>query len=139
MSSNRAGQALVVGCVTIALTIIYFVVIQQLGSDVITSKESLIRLSAIGTFATFTIGLALGLAALWKRFGSPMPMATVIRVLSVGIVITLVGRQLPDMGKVMALTVSVVAGLLFFVGLVITGEFGAEDKARFTQVLRGKK
>ncbi|MBV71919.1 MAG: hypothetical protein CMH52_11360 [Myxococcales bacterium] len=139
MSSDRAGQALGVGCVTIVLTIAYFMVIQQLGPDVITSKEALIRLSAMGTFATFTIGLILGLGALWRRFGSPMPLATVVRVLLVGVVITLVGRQLPEMGKIMALTVSVGAGLLFLIGLVLTGEFGAEDKARFAQVLRGKK
>ena len=139
MSSDRAGQALFVGCLTIGLTVLYFVVLGQVGAEFISSRDELIEFAAMGTFATFTIGLVFGLVALARRFGSPMPMLTVIRVLAVGALITVLGRQLPEVGKLVGVIASGIAGVAFLVGLLLAGEFDAEDRRRFTKVFVRKK
>ena len=139
MSANQAGKALFVGCITVMITLLYFYILQGLGSEVITDKESLLRYAAIGPFITFTIGLLLGLAVLWQRYGSPIPIGTVIRVFLVGAITVFCGRSFPEMGRILSLAVAGLTGLLFLIGLLVSGEFGPEDKRRFMKVIRRKK
>ena len=44
-------------------------------------------------------------------------MLTVIRVLAVGTLITVLGRQLPEVGKLTGVIASGVAGIAFLIGL----------------------
>ena len=103
------------------------------------THQELLQWSAICTCIAFVSGLALGLWALWRNYGSPVPIGTAIRVLTVCTLLAVAGRFLPEMGRVMTIAAAVLCGVAYLIGLVASGEFGPEDKARLMHVLRRKK
>ena len=62
-----------------------------------------------------------------------------MRVLGIGAGLVAIGRFVPPLGKVASLAVAVALGLAFLGALVLTREFGPEDKARFLRVVHRKK
>lgn len=135
MSAGRADQAMAVGVVTIAAAAALY---QLVLPDAI-GVADLLRRTGICTLAAFSLGLVAGVALLWRRYGPPAPLATTIRVLAIGTALVVAGRFLPPLGKIGALAVAVAVGLTFIAALVITREFGAEDKARFMRIVRRRR
>ena len=134
MGAGRAIEALIIGVVTCALAAgAYYVLLS--GAE--NTTEILAR-AGQGTLIAFTLGLALGLAVLARRYGSPVPLATVVRVVGLGTALVIAGRFIPPTGKIVALALAVAIGITFLVGLVLLREFGEEDKARLRRVLRRK-
>ena len=46
-----------------------------------------------------------------------------------------IGRLVPGEGKVVTLGVLAAAGLVFLVALIVLGEFGPQDRAKFRRIL----
>ncbi len=134
MSSDRATAALLVGVATVLVAAgMYW---GLLGGAVDT--ESMLRRAGLATLVAFSVGLAIGLGVLWHAFGSPIPAGTALRVVGVGAALVFVGRQLPPAGKVLSLAFLAAVGVAYLVALVLTREFGPEDKARLMRVLKRK-
>ena len=76
---------------------------------------------------------------LWRLYGSPISVGTVVRVIITGAIIVVAGRMLPEMNRILSLLVAALAGILFLVGLVIAREFGEEDKERFLRVIQRRR
>lgn len=135
MSSGRADQAMIVGLVTIAIAagLYQLVLPEAIGVD------DLLRRTGICTLAAFVVGLVAGLALLARRYGPPAPLATTARVFGIGALLVLAGRMLPPLGKIGDLAVAVAIGLAFLAALVLTREFGAEDKARLMRIVRRRR
>jgi len=132
MSSGRADQAMGVGLFTVALAAGLYTMILPDAVGLV----DLLQRTGICTLAAFTTGLLIGLGLLWRSYGPPAPLATIIRVLLVGGALVVAGTQIPPMGKVASLAVAAAVGVAFLVGLVITREFGAEDKARLMRIVK---
>jgi len=139
MSAGRAGQALIVGLITVILILGFFFGLQYYAEEILHSSADLLRYASIGTFTAFTIGLLLGVHSLWRLYGPPIPVATVLRVILIGAVITSAGRMLPEMGRITSLAVAALAGILFLVGLALAQEFNTEDKQRFLRVIKRRR
>ena len=132
MSSGRATSALVVGVVTVAAAAgLYWLWLP--GS---LDTADILRRAGIATLIAFTMGLALGGAVIWRAYGPPIPAATLVRVLSIGTVLVVAGRQLPQMGRVASLGMLAAVGITYLLALLLTREFGEEDKARLMRVIR---
>lgn len=135
MSAGRATAALLIGVVTVGLAAaLYSTVLPGAGSGV----ELLARTGQC-TLAAFVVGLAIGSGVLWRHYGPPFPLGTTARVLGIGAVMVVAGRALPTLGKIGNLALAVAMGLAFVAALVVTREFGAEDKERLMRVLGRKK
>jgi O-antigen/teichoic acid export membrane protein len=135
MSAGRATAALLVGVVTVGLAAaLYSILLPGAGSGV-----DLLARTGQCTLAAFVVGLSIGSGVLWRHYGPPFPLATTARVLGIGAVMVVAGRALPTLGKIGNLGVAVAMGLIFLAALVVTREFGAEDKERLMRVLGRKK
>lgn len=135
MSSGRADQALIVGLVTIALAAALY----QLALPDAIGLHDALRRTGICTLIAFSVGLIAGLALLWRHYGPPAPLATTVRVFSIGALLVIAGHLLPPLGRVASLAVAIAVGLTFIAALVITREFGAEDKARLLRIVRRRR
>ena len=135
MSSNRAGLALLVGLITVAVAGVLYMQVLPMANG----PETLLRYAALTTFIAFTTGLVLGLIALWRAFGPPIPMLTLLRVSGVIAALVVAGRFLPELGRIASLAAAVAVGLAFLTGLWLTGEFGAEDRERFMRIIGRRK
>lgn len=135
MSSNRAGLALLVGLITVAVAGVLYMQVLPMAEG----PETLLRYAALTTFIAFTSGLVLGLIALWRAFGPPIPMLTLLRVSGVIAALVVAGRFLPELGRIASLAAAVAVGLAFLTGLWLTGEFGAEDRERFMRIIGRRK
>jgi O-antigen/teichoic acid export membrane protein len=135
MSAGRAGLALIIGGVIVCVAAgLYLVWLPGAANE-----AELLARAGQATLVAFVTGLTMGLAALSKLFGASVPLATAARVLLVGGLLVAVGRfAVPETGKVLGLVVATGIGLAFLAGLVLTREFGAEDKQRLMRVLRRK-
>lgn len=135
MSAGRADQAMIIGLVTIGLAaaLYWFVLPGAVG------MLDLLQRTGICTLIAFAFGLVLGLVLLWVRYGPPAPLATTLRVLGIGGLLVAAGLFIPPMGKIASLGVAAAVGLGFLALLVITGEFGAEDKERLMRIIKRKK
>ena len=135
MSSNRASLALLVGLITVVVAAVLYMQVLPMAED----PESLLRYAALATFVAFTTGLILGVAALWRAFGPPIPVLTLIRITAVITALVVAGRFLPEMSRIGSLVAAVGVGLAFLTALVVTGEFGAEDRERFMRIIGRRK
>jgi O-antigen/teichoic acid export membrane protein len=90
--------------------------------------------------AATSLGMASGFLAslvyLRVRVGGGLPPATVARVAVSLAGAAVVGHFLPAHGKILGLATIAVVGIVYLVGLVAFGEFGAEDKAKLRRILR---
>lgn len=135
MSAGRADQAMIVGLLTIGLAAgLYYTVLP--GAMGLTD---LLQRTGICTLIAFAFGLVAGLALLWRRYGAPAPLATALRVFGIGAALVVGGLFVPPLGKVASLAVAAAVGIGFLLLLVVTGEFGAEDKARLMRIIRRKR
>ncbi|MDB4980150.1 MAG: virulence factor family protein [Myxococcales bacterium] len=92
--------------------------------------------AATATSLGMAAGFVASLAYLRARLGAGLPVLTVARVAASAAAAVLVGRFLPGHGKILGLAAIVVVGLVYLVGLVLLGEFTAEDKAKIRRILR---
>jgi O-antigen/teichoic acid export membrane protein len=135
MSSGRADQAMIVGLVTIALAAALY----QLTLPDAIGLHDMLRRTGICTLIAFSAGLIAGLALLWRHYGPPAPLATTLRVFGIGTVLVIAGHLLPPLGRIASLAVAIAVGLAFIAALVITREFGPEDKARLLRIVRRRR
>jgi stage V sporulation protein B len=92
--------------------------------------------AATSTSLGMAAGFAASLVYLRVRLGGAMPLPTVLRVgAGVGAAV-LVGRFLPAHGKILGLLTIAAVGIVYLGVLVVTGEFGAEDRAKLRRILR---
>ncbi len=135
MSAGRADQAMIVGLLTIALAAgLYYAILPGA-----VGLHDLLERTGICTLIAFAFGLVTGLALLWRKYGAPAPLSTTIRVLAIGGALVAAGLFIPPMGKIASLAVAAAVGLSFLALLVISGEFGAEDKERLMRIIKRKK
>lgn len=134
-SAGRATAVLVIGLVTVAAAGGLYALVLPRAVD----AEELLRLAGMTTLGAFVLGLGLGTAVLWRSYGPPFPAGTTARVLGIGAGLVAAGRLLPPMGRLGSLVVAAGVGLAFLAALVLTREFGPEDKARLMRVLRRRR
>ncbi len=92
--------------------------------------------AALATTLGNAVGFAAAIIFVRRNLGGSPPLGTVARVaLAVGVVV-LVGRFVPAHGKLLGLALTVVLAALYFAILVVTGEFGAADRAKVARILR---
>lgn len=134
MSAGRAGLALIVGLVGIGGAALLY---QLWLPGAVDGPDLLVR-AGQATLVAFLIGLSAGLIALQRLYGSPIVWPSALRVVLIGAALVAAGQWLPPLGKLVGLVAAAGVALLFFVGLLLTGEFNAEDRARLAKVL-GKR
>jgi O-antigen/teichoic acid export membrane protein len=88
--------------------------------------------TAFGMF----VGLVAALVYLRRSFGGGLPLSTVARVAVAAVIASAVAHFTPGQGKVITLAALALAGVVFFVALVLLREFGAADRTKFRKVLR---
>ncbi len=185
MSSGKATAALIVGALTVGSAALMYHFLLGTAS---TNVELMARTGQLTALA-FAIGLIAGLAILWRSYGAPLPMPTLLRTLFIAAAVVVLGRFLLPVGqidaktadqagdhhaaitqvegtpaaaatpelkaqtekalpgqpqgsskmaKIKALAIACGLGVLYLVLLVVTREFGAEDKERFLRVIKRK-
>ena len=132
MSAGRATAALVIGCVTVGLAGLLYLTVLPGATD---AADLLTRTGAC-TLGAFVVGLGIGVAVLWRNYGPPFPLGTSLRVLGIGAALIVAGRFVPSAGPVLNLALAAGVAVAFVAGLVLTREFGPEDKARLLRVVR---
>lgn len=132
MAAGKASWALGIGIITAAVAAGCY---QLFLGDAQGTAEILAR-TGQATLIAFSVGLVLGLGALWKEWGAPIPLGTTVRVVTIGVALVVAGRFIPPAGKIVTLGIACAVGLAFLAALVITREFGAEDKARLKRMLK---
>lgn len=94
----------------------------------------------VGVATGTAVGQALGMAAAaWymrREFGGFVALTTALRVAGAAAVAALAARALPLHGKVGTLVAAAAAGVFYVAALVLSGEVGAADIARFRRVAR---
>lgn len=136
ISANRAGYGVVIGLTTLCLAAVLYTTVMVDAA----SAEALLTRAAVCTLVAFAFGTFLGLIALWRAYGAPVPLMSVLRVGLVGAGLVFAGRALPAMGKLGSIGLAVAIGLAYLVALFLVREFDAEDRARFAKIIRrGRK
>jgi O-antigen/teichoic acid export membrane protein len=136
ISAGRAGSVVVIGLTTLALATVLYTTVM---TDAATAEALLTRAGGC-TLVAFGVGTALGLGALWRQYGVPIPALSVVRVGLVGTGLIFAGRMAPPMGKLGSIGLAVAIGLAYLVAMFIVREFDAEDRARFSKIIRrGRK
>ncbi len=135
MSAGRATEALIIGIISVGSAAAMY----HFALPLANTAEALLALAGQTTGFAFAIGLLLGIVILARRYGSPIPGATFVRVVGIGAAFVFAAQYMPQMNKLITLAAAVALGILFFVALFVTREFTAEDKARFMKVIHRKK
>jgi O-antigen/teichoic acid export membrane protein len=151
-AAGRATEALIINLMTAGLAYVSY----QVFLPGVTEPETLLARAGLATALPFAFGLAAAGARLWMAYGRPFPPATVARVVGLGLALGLLGRLLPSTeavvgalaagggGAARLVGLAYAAGaaglvlVLFIVGILLSGEIGPEDRARFGRVLRRK-
>jgi stage V sporulation protein B len=87
--------------------------------------------AALGMYA----GVAAALVYVRRRFEALPPLASVVRVLISTAAAVAVGRLMPGSGKLATIAALLAAGVVFLLGLILLGEFGPQDRAKFRRIL----
>jgi hypothetical protein len=95
----------------------------------------LITAASATAIATAT-GLVAALVVLRARLGGMPPVATMARVGLALAVAVIAARLVPGHGKLLAFGVMALVGIAYVAVLVVTREFGPEDRAKFAKVFR---
>jgi stage V sporulation protein B len=95
----------------------------------------MLNAAASATAIGMGVGFAGALLYLRRRFRAGPPLASVVRVAVATAATLAIGRLAPVQGKIMTLGLLAGAGLVFFVALILLGEFGPEDRAKFRRIL----
>ncbi len=152
-ASGRAGTVLGISVVTALAAFASYALLLPGAED----ADALLRRAGLATLVPFALGLTLSGAALWRQYGAPLPAATVVRVLGLGAVLCALGRLAPPVAQVVEQLapgggklarvvglgygggMAVLVAALFVALLVLTREFGPEDRVRFARVLGRKR
>ena len=136
ISAGRAGYVLHIGWITLTLAAVLYTTVMTRAE----SAEALLAWAGGCTLVAFTAGTALGVAVLWRQYGAPIPVMSVVRVGVVGAGLVIAGRAIPLQGKIESIGVAIAIGLAYVIALFIAREFNAEDRARFAKIVRrGRK
>ena len=99
--------------------------------------------AAVATAVSMVVGFLVSLFYLYRRYEAGLPVLTVLRVLTASVLICALSWWVPlpeGLGRVPLLLLVSVKGLFgvaIFLGVLgLTGEFGVEDKARLSKVLK---
>jgi O-antigen/teichoic acid export membrane protein len=92
--------------------------------------------TATATAVATGIGLLAALVVLRTQLGGMPPVATIVRVALALAGAVVAGRLVPGHGKLLGFAVMAMVGLAYLAILVITREFGPEDRAKFAKVFR---
>jgi O-antigen/teichoic acid export membrane protein len=92
--------------------------------------------TATATAIATATGLIAALVVLRARFGAGPPMATVLRVVVAMAAAVVAARLVPGHGKAVGLAVMALAGIAYFAVLIVTREFGPDDRAKFARVFK---
>jgi stage V sporulation protein B len=131
MSAGRPGAAVIVGAGTAAAAAALYATMVPGGADV----DALLVRTSIASLIAFAGGLVAGLWVLWRAFGPPVPMASVLRIGLVGGLVIAAGRAADPTGWVATVAVAGGMGLLFLLGLIMVRELGPADRERLTRVV----
>jgi len=88
--------------------------------------------TAVGT----ATGLVAALLVLRTRLGGMPPIATMARVALAVVCAVVAARFVPGQGKLVGFAVMALVGLAYVAVLVVTREFGPEDRAKFAKVFK---
>jgi stage V sporulation protein B len=95
-----------------------------------------------GASAT-ALGMATGFVAsivyVRARLGGIPPLATVVRVAVAMAAATVAAHLVPGHGKIVGLAATAIAGLVYIGALLVSGEIGPDDRAKFARVVRRGK
>lgn len=132
---NAAGRTLV------ALTLMIITVTVGIGSAFIlvpraTLGPQMLVAAAVATSAGMVTGFLLAALYLRVRLGGSPPAATLLRVAVAGTAAVFVGRVLPGHGRLVGLAITALVAAIYVGLLIVLGEFGPADRAKFRKVLR---
>lgn len=132
---NAAGRTLVaLGLMIITVTVgigSAFILVPRatLGPDMLVA-------AALATSAGMVTGFLLAALYLRVRLGGSPPVATLVRVAVAGAAAVFVGRVLPGHGRLLGLAITALVAAVYVGVLIVLGEFGPADRAKFRKVLR---
>jgi O-antigen/teichoic acid export membrane protein len=92
--------------------------------------------AATATAVATATGLVAALVVLRTRLGGMPPVATMARVALAVAVAIVAARLVPGQGKLVGFAVMALVGLAYVAVLVVTREFGPEDRAKFAKVFK---
>jgi len=95
----------------------------------------LVAAASATALATVT-GLVAALIVLRARLGAMPPPATMIRVALALVAGVVAARLVPGHGKIVGFAVMALTAVTYVAVLVVTREFGAEDRAKLARMLR---
>jgi O-antigen/teichoic acid export membrane protein len=129
--AGRVGEAMIAAAVTLAAVV---------GANAWLVPGKLGALGLVATATATSIGMTLGAvvaggAVLW-RFGALVPAATVLRVAVAAAAAVLVGRLVPDLGKVVTLGAAILVFASYALVLVVLREIRREDLAIVRKIAR---
>lgn len=107
------------------------------------AAERVMLMASGATAVSMVVGFLVSLFYLYRRYEAGLPVLTVLRVLTASVLICALSWWVPlpeGLGRVPLLLLVSVKGLFgvaIFLGVLgLTGEFGVEDKARLSKVLK---
>ena len=92
--------------------------------------------AASATAVATASGLAVALVVLRTGLGGMPPLATIARVALALAGAVVAARFVPGHGKLLGFAVMAMVGIAYVAILVVTREFGPEDRAKFAKVFR---
>ncbi len=95
----------------------------------------MLNAAASATATGMAAGFVGALVYLRRRFQAGPPLASVIRVVVASSATLVAARLVPGEGKLLTLGVLVASGVVFLVALIVLGEFGPQDRAKFRRIL----
>ena len=131
MSSGRATSAFLIGLGTVGITAALY----TLWLPTATTQVELIVLAAQASLLAFFIGLCLGLARLYQLFGSPIPLASIARMLIASGAMVGAAQWVTSSSKLMLILSLGGLAVLYFVVLTLLREWTEEDKSRFLKLI----
>jgi O-antigen/teichoic acid export membrane protein len=94
--------------------------------------------AATATAAGMAAGFVASVVYLRARLGGTPPVGTVVRVAIAMAAATIAAHVVPGHGKIVGLAATAIAAIVYAAALLVTGEIGPEDRAKFARVLRRK-
>jgi stage V sporulation protein B len=135
---NGAGmtrEAILVAALTlVSAAVAYLIVIPQY-----VPGRALLTACACATAGAMLLGAVVGGVVLKRRLGAFLPLASAVRVVIAAAAAMAVGRFLPMKTPLGTLLEAAAVGVAFLVALIILREFGREDLAAVSRVLKRKK
>lgn len=91
---------------------------------------------ALATATSLAFGFILSVALLRRALRTTLPLSTLLRMVVAASLATALGIWIPEVSKLVTLFECVLVFAVYWVVLVLTGEFNAEDVAKLKRILR---